>query len=214
MKIKHKAFWAAAGAIAVISTAALGTMAYFTDKDAVTNTFTVGHVGLTLDEKDVDNSKTGVTTEGRDKANSYHLLPGEKYEKDPTIHISKDSESCWLFVKIENDIANIIDMTDFNKQLADNGWSQLTVDGEAITNVYTHAKYEKGGNKDIVVFESFTVNGKSVVNPADGETVADGNYDLKDYAKKNINVTAYAIQADGFDTAAEAWKAEFTETDQ
>ena len=209
MKIKRKKMLATISSAAVISAAAVGTMAYFTDLDAVANTFTVGRVAIELDEKDVDGSKTYVTTEGRDRANQYHLIPGETYEKDPTIHVSEDSEDCWLFVKIENGIEGIIEKEDFEKQLSDNGWTQLIVDSNVVADVYTREKYERGSVRDIKVFNSFTVNGTKVESSANGKNVTEGHFDLEDYKDKSINVTAYAIQADGFETAAEAWKAEF-----
>lgn len=99
MKINRKVILAVISSVAVISAAAVGTMAYFTDHDAVVNVFTVGQVEIELDEKDTDGSRTDVTTEGRDKANTYHLVPGATLLKDPTIHISDNSADCWLFVK-------------------------------------------------------------------------------------------------------------------
>ena len=46
--------------------------------------------------------------------------------------------------------------------------------------------------KDVKVFETFTIKGDA---------------DVAAYESKKITVQAYAIQADGFDTAAEAWAA-------
>ncbi|MBQ7313552.1 MAG: hypothetical protein IJW81_08225, partial [Clostridia bacterium] len=101
-------------AAALVTASVFGTMAYLTDEEAVTNTFTVGKVGLTLDELDVDND--GDTTDNitvdntvRDQANEYHLLPGHTYIKDPTVHIDETSEDCWVFVKVENGLVKTID---------------------------------------------------------------------------------------------------------
>ena len=121
--------------------AAFGTLAYLTDSQSVTNTFTVGQVQITLDEADVDDTdKDGNTTE-RDTANVYHLLPGQTYTKDPTIHVDAKSEDCYLFVKVEKGIAAIEDEEkSIAGQMKDLGWAK--VEGE--DNLYVFAK---GGSK-------------------------------------------------------------------
>ena len=173
--------------------AAFGTLAYLTDSQAVTNTFTVGQVQITLDELDVDNSTPGEND--RDTANKYHLIPGQTYVKDPTVHVRADSESCWVFVKVDNGISAIecddADYVSVAKQVENNGWTSL----EGVTNVFYKA-WEKGtADRDLEVFESFKVDGS--VN----------NTGIADHANSQIVVTAYAIQAAGFDTASAAWTA-------
>ena len=88
-----------------------GTLAYLTDKDSNVNTFTVGKVDILLDELDVDNDEdtsditTGTSGNGqRDKANEYHLIPGQTYTKDPTVTVKADSESSYIYmiVTVEN----------------------------------------------------------------------------------------------------------------
>ena len=68
-----------------------------------------------------------------------------------------------------------------------NGWTAV----EGATNVYAYKATVTAG-QDIKVFENFTIKGDAAV---------------ADYAGKTITVEAYAIQADGFTTAADAWKA-------
>ena len=72
--------------VALSMAAAFGTLAYLTDSEAVTNTFTVGQVHISLDETDVDASgvKDGDT---RVKANTYHLIPGQTYTKECTVTV-------------------------------------------------------------------------------------------------------------------------------
>ena len=122
----------------VIAMSVAGTVAYLTSQDSVANTFTVGKVKITLDEAKVDTNGAAVTSEGRVKANSYKLIPGHTYTKDPIIHVDANSEKCWLFVKVENGISAIEDSANSAKtiaaQLAANGWS--AVNGAA--NVYAY----------------------------------------------------------------------------
>lgn len=58
------------------------TLAYFTDTEDVTNTFTVGNVDIKLDEPE--------WTEGS------KLVPGTEISKDPTVTVVKGSEECYV----------------------------------------------------------------------------------------------------------------------
>jgi predicted ribosomally synthesized peptide with SipW-like signal peptide len=167
-----------------------GTLAYLSDHEQVVNTFTVGMVDITLDETDVDNSRESTTTDGRDKKNKYHLMPGKEYTKDPIVHVDAESENCWLFVKLENSLSAIITGTSIETQMTNNGW--ILIPGT--TNVYARAAANAGGD-NVPVFESFKID----------ETITD----LSAYSDAVITVTAYAVQAEGFATAADAWTATF-----
>ena len=94
MKTKSKALLLALCAVLLVAASVLGTMAYLTSQAEVTNTFTVGSVSITLDEAPVDENGEA-TTGTRVTENSYKLMPGHKYDKDPTIHVAANSEDCW-----------------------------------------------------------------------------------------------------------------------
>lgn len=193
MKTKSKALLLALCAVLLVAASVLGTMAYLTSQAEVTNTFTVGSVSITLDEAPVDaNGKK--TTGARVTTNSYKLMPGHEYDKDPTIHVAQNSEDCWLFVQITDEIAAIQDADTIATQMAAKGWTLVDADA----NVYAHNAIAKAGN-NVVVFESFKIKG-DVKNDA-----------LAAYANKTIKVIAYAVQADGFDSAAAAWTAAFAQ---
>ena len=193
MKTKSKALLLTLCAVLLVAASVLGTMAYLTSRDQVVNTFTVGNVAITLDETDVDNSTSNTD---RDQANSYKLMPGHTYIKDPIIHVGATSEDCYLFVKVTNEITAIEGDTTVAKQMTANGWAP--VNGAAGVYVYTQNNRTpavvEGGN-DVTVFNNFTISG----------TV--DNVTLAKYDNKTITVTAYAIQADGFEgkTASEIW---------
>lgn len=196
MKKTSKALLLSLCAVLLVTASVLGTMAYLTSQDQVVNTFTVGNVAITLDEKDVDNSTPGEND--RDKANAYKLMPGHNYEKDPIVHVDANSEDCYLFVKVVNEIANIEAEKTVAQQMTEKGW--VAVDAANGIYVYTTDKTNpavvtKGSN--ITVFENFTIAGN-----VDNTTLAT-------YANKTITVNAYAIQADGFagKTASEIWAA-------
>lgn len=93
--------------VLVIGCTVGGTIAWLTaSTDAVTNTFTVGDINITLDET------TGA---------EYKMVPGNILDKDPTVTVLADSEACWLFVKIEES-ANL---KDFITYAVADGWTQL-----------------------------------------------------------------------------------------
>ena len=190
MKLK-KAMLALVCALALVVGSVMGTMAYLQDQtQVVQNTFTVGKVGISLDEANVD--VYGVVTEGRtETGNEYKLIPGHKYAKDPTVHVDADSENAWLFVKVENGISAIeaAGDTTIAAQMEVNGWT--IVDGE--TNVYAY-KDIVVKDADVTVFSNFTLKGDAAV---------------ADYATAKINITAYAVQVDGFTTAQAAWDATY-----
>ena len=189
MRTKTKALVLALCAVLLVVTTVFVTMAFLTSEDSVQNTFTVGEVTISLDELDVDDSDNDSSTTDRDKANEYKLIPGKNYTKDPTIHVGAKSEPCYLFVKVENGLVNAeaAGDTTIAKQMEANGWFLVA----GTENVYYYGTATDitavNGGVDKVVFEEFTI--------ADEANVAD-------YKDAKINVTAYAIQAEGFDNTA------------
>lgn len=105
MKSKHKALLLSMCAVLLAAVSFFGTLAYLTDKDTVTNTFTVGSVGLKLDEAEVNPDGTYKTDhDKRVQQNAYHLLPGHTYCKDPTVTVEAGSEDAYvrMIVTVEN----------------------------------------------------------------------------------------------------------------
>ena len=173
----------------------MGTMAYLTSQDSVTNTFTVGNVAITMDETNVDQDKDekGIIPV-RDKANDYKLMPGQSYTKDPIIHVDAESENCWLFVKVENEIAVIEGENTVAAQMEENGWTLV----DEAKKVYAYETIVTAGT-DVTVFRTFKI----------ANTIT--NEQLAAYNEKTIRVTAYAVQAEGFVSYDAAWASAKTE---
>ena len=199
MKTRSKDFLSMMCAVLLIAASVMGTMAYLQDKDTVTNTFAVGKVDLTLDEAAVNDDGTPIDGADRVKANNYKLMPGHEYTKDPTIHVDSESEDCYLFVTVENEIANIEADPTIKAQMTANGWNVVNETAGLYVYGPTNAPTEVTGGTSILVFGKFKVAG----------TV--DNTDLASYKDKTIVVDAYAVQKDGFEnkTAAEIWSATF-----
>lgn len=198
MKKKTKALMLVLCAVLLVTASVLGTMAYLTSTDQVVNTFTVGKVAITLDEAKVNADGTAVTPAERVKQNAYHLLPGHTYTKDPTVHVQANSEDSFIFVKVENGIANYEAGTTIAAQIAENGWTPL----EGVANVYYKAYTKSAEITDIPVFGHFTI--------ADRANAADSWNNFS--AETKVTVTAYAVQQDGFASAAAAWGETFGAT--
>lgn len=185
MKTARKALMLILCAALLVSATVMGTLAYLTSQtEVVTNTFTVGNVKITLDETDVDlyGVKDGET---RVIENEYKLIPGHTYVKDPIVHVAAGSEKCWLFVKVTDDIVTIQDTATVAAQMEANGWTVVA----GTEGVYAYESIVDAG-KDVKVFENFKIKGDA---------------DVATYAEKTITIQAYAVQADGFGTAAAAW---------
>lgn len=220
MKNKSKVLVLILSAAALVAASVFGTMAYLTDSDQVTNTFTVGNVTLGdgdeeagLDEalvneygqpinNDTDKTVVDLSEAPRVQTNDYKLLPGHSYTKDPTVHIKNDSESCWVFVKVENGISDIEKndegYTTVAKQITDNNWTPLTNETNVYYKMWDKASAVSGEpTSDLIVFSNFAIDGDDV----DAE-------DLAANANDTITVYAYAVQYDGFeDNPAGAWDA-------
>lgn len=198
MKTKRKALLLTFCAVLLVVASVLGTIAYLTANDTVTNTFTVGQVAIKLDEAKVNPDGSPVEGVARVKENSYKLLPGHEYTKDPTVHVNAVSENSWIFVKVENGIAayeaNTTDYKQIADQITENGWTAL----DGVANVYYKSYAQNAAGADLVVFKNFKVS--------DTANTVDGWANITEKSTKVI-VNAYAIQADGFDTAKEAWDA-------
>ena len=198
MRTKTKALVLALCAVLLFVTTVFVTMAFLTSEDSVQNTFTVGKVEITLDEAKVDSYGNEIANAERVKENEYKLIPSHTYVKDPTIHVDSNSEDCYLFVRIQNDLGS----DGVINGIANNGW--VLVEGtQDVYCYYGVTDGETNSTKQIVkpgedkkVFDTFTF----------GEKANPNNYDT---ATKNakIIVTAYAIQADGLSekTPAEIW---------
>ena len=200
MKTRSKALLLMLCAVLLVTASVLGTMAYLTSQDEVVNTFAVGKVAIKLDEAKANADGTLVEGADRVQANSYKLLPGHTYSKDPVIHVDANSEDCYLFVKVVDEIAGIEADTTVAAQMANQGWVAVT----GVENVYVYTTDKTNpaavsASEDVTVFNSFTVKGDVT------------NEGLTAYEDSTITVTAYAVQKDGFEgkDASEIWNTAF-----
>lgn len=229
MKTRNKAFLTLFSMIFVVAASVFATVAYLTDSETVTNTFTVGNVNITLDEADVnvrgealdkDGNVTNVPEEiVRVKENTYHLIPGQTYRKDPMIKVVKGSEESYLRM-----LVTINQIKDLKKILGDDflpetyvtGWDPTVwqcvaavSDTEKDTVTYEFRYKEtvdaSEADEDIMLeplFTHFTLPGEM-----NGEDLA-LIYSRTDAADRlEITIIGHAVQAAGFADADAAWAA-------
>lgn len=111
MKTKSKALLLTLCAVLLIAASVLGTMAYLTSTAKVENTFTIGKVEIKLDEAKVNADGIPVEGAARVQANSYKLMPGTTYTKDPTVTVKAGSEESYVRMKVTfNNAAALMEM--------------------------------------------------------------------------------------------------------
>jgi len=160
------------------------TLAYFTDDDAATNTFTVGNVSIDLTEPEWDENGSEDAPE---------VYPGEALAKDPTV-TNDGLNPCFVRVSVEGldclgDAGMITYRTDYVDGALGTDWV-LHSDG-----YYYYTKVLAAGETTDALFDQ-------IVIPT-GLTNGDGE------AEFDIDVTAYAVQAQG---AKPSWSAVQTMT--
>ena len=174
-------------AAVLVAGSVMGTLAWLTDTEEISNTFTVGDIQITLTQNDNMDKK---------------LIPGTKVEMNAKVTVKANSEKCYLFVKVENEISEI--QQTIEGQLTDNGWEKLN----GVANVYYYKNAIPTNNEEVPynVFQSFEIAESASSN------------DLTGYNNKKIMITAYALQATAVTVPAEgnletalatAWTANF-----
>lgn len=208
---KFKALLVVACALLLVAASVFGTMAYLTSTDTVTNTFTVGKVNITLDEAKVNTDGMPVTPAERVKKNSYKLLPGHTYTKDPTVTVKAGSESSYVKMTV----------TFSNAKELDAIFAPTGADLISIFKGYDSTEWiAKGNTKDTTAnTRTYEFWYKDAVGAPTADVALDALFDsitvpgtitgeqLATIADMTITVNAYAIQADGFANATAAWEA-------
>lgn len=229
MKPKYKALLLLLCAALLMSVSVFGTLAYLTDQEAVKNTFTVGSVGLKLDEADVKPDGTYETdASSRVQTNEYHLLPGHTYIKDPTVTVDKGSEEAYIRLvvtvnsidRLEKALPDSKYYADLdNDSQADDFALELLLDGSWNYDEWHFYKYTESADGKTGTYEfryHTTVDASDATDDVKLEPLfekikvpgeLDNTY-LAYLDDVEIIVKAHAIQADGFENNEDgAWTA-------
>ena len=169
-----------------------GTMAYFTDTETVTNTFTLGNVDITLTEPSwVANNALG-------------LMPGATVAKDPTI-TNVGASSAYVFLKVEEPCYGTSKVFNYTVNSA---WSVVgtagSCTGSGVNTIETVYAYGSTNMTELqtstaapALFSNVTVNGT-----LDGTAVT-----ALTSGTIQMILTGYAIQKDNLasTTPASVW---------
>lgn len=215
----------AAGAVAA------GSLAFFTDRGSIANTFMVGDVSLDLDEAAVDEEGELVLDDNgepadRVKSNEYHLLPGKTYVKDPTLTVKAESEEAYLRIMVTVNCMEALDkifaadkMKDVKLEDIFGGYDPETwlyagatrdAEADTITYEFRYKEAVEGDREEDIVlpplFETMTV--PEAITMAQLETLEDFEISLEGHG---IQTASFKDDEEtGLSAEDQAWQS-FTE---
>lgn len=214
MNAKRKGLILVFCAVLLVVASVLGTMAYLTSSDEVTNTFTVGNVAITLDEAVIGTDGKAVDKEkDRTSDDQFYnkIQPGLTYDKDPMVTVTANSEDSYVRM-----ILTISKSAELDAIFAPDGAVMTDIFGE-----YDGKTWIYKGNVENTAdnTRTYTFWYKEIVPTATIDTKLDSlfetvtipgditNAQLATIGGMTITVKAEAIQADGFGTPEEAFAA-------
>ena len=125
----------------------------------------------------------------------YHIVPGVDIVKDPVATVLKNSEDCYLFVKIDEENWPIFTETDSTTRKVDYavaaGWTKLE-DG-----VYYREVNKSADDQDFHILKGDKVTVSRSLTKVELSTVT---------TQPKLTFTVYAVQRSGVDTPAAAWE--------
>lgn len=226
--MKKKIFVVALVVCIMAISIASASIAYFTDTESATNTFTSGNVAIEMTEATVKEDALGHLVEDTATARKEASETGETFDygkifpmqtiyKDPTVQ-NTGSESAYIgaIITIKNDEGTIDDL------LTVKGEANKTAVNEFITglvsNGYTVKYAEVKDNSDAVIaLQIYIVKTDALASGATAVPFFTGvkipsTWDNDEMAKcktLSISVKAYAVQTAGFADANTAFEAAF-----
>lgn len=188
-----------------------GAIAYFTDTDTKTNTFTIGNVDISLTEGGWDALADANKNDIPDVAED--MMPGESVTKDPTINNLSTKNPAYVFAKVEVPCTTIVASATTSEELftytTNAGWTELSSAAVACTSggTATHVYYYGTGGTLTALAKAAdastpTPTSKPVFSSVTLRSTLKGNEGLT--GNKNIVVTGYGIQTEGLTSTAPA----------
>ena len=187
-------------ALALVAALAVGaTLAFFSDEDTATNTFTMGKVDINLDE-----SNDGGQSWVEDGLEFEKLVPGDTTPKMARVTVAEDSNDCYIAVTValecnefdaetrkgftaeeqEQLMAAVADAVDESK------WTVETQEDGSLLCVY---KEVCAAEAKVILFEEITL-------PLGDKFVFGNNLAEEEFS---LVLNAYAVQADNMEKLME-----------
>lgn len=157
------------------------TLSWLSDtSERVVNTFAGGAISIVLDEAPVD--AYGNAIEGdRVTSNSYKYVAGATLDKDPTPTVLAGSESCYVFIFVENELGDDL----FTLNIDTQSWLQVAQSDGNTLYIYSSSVDASQSSQDMVLNPIFTQ-----VQVSQDLT----QQDVEELGEKTICTTAYAVQ--------------------
>jgi len=170
------------------------TIAYLTDTDTATNTFTIGGVDITLTEPN------WVATSGE------NIVPGQTITKDPTITNVSTTNDAYVFMKVE--VPCTTTSTPAPREIftytVNSSWTEIPSAATTCTNgKATHVYYYGSGSlsalaKNNTATPALFAQVKLVQDLTNDELTNLG------HTAKDMVITGYGIQNDGLESTVPA----------
>ena len=191
-----------------------GAVAYFTDSEQKTNTFTIGSVDITLTEDGWDALADTNNNDIPDAAED--MMPGESVTKDPLINNVSTKNPAYVFIKVVVPCTTIVAPATTSEEIftytVNAGWTELPSAAVACTSGgnATHVYYY-GSNGTLTQLDKAANSSTptSTTNPLFStislRSTLKGNEGLTD--QKQVVITGYGIQTTGLSstTPADVW---------
>lgn len=206
-----------------------GTMAWLTASSMeVKNTFTDSDISIVLDESKHNDDGT-LDTDTRVNGNSnYKMIPGHTIAKDPMVTLDKDSEACYLFVQVTENLGAWSD-NDQTKSFKDylsyavntTNWTALADNSGVYYKKVDDPKTAPTAGYAVLKDNEVIVSGDNVTKPmmdeidgvdSDGKTDTDEAKAEID-ARPTLTFKAYAVQLYTGAKNEDGTKVEFTAVD-
>lgn len=154
-----------------------GTAAWLAAKsEPIASTFTFGDINITLTETD--------------HQEQIKIIPGVDISKALKVTVQANSVDCWLFVKVEETGTFVPDKVTYS---IDDGWTK----GNGAIPEGVYYREVKGVTAD----EVFPVLKDDKITVSKELT----KQEIQNITGPTLTFTAYAVQREGIDTAADAW---------
>lgn len=156
-----------------------GTAAWLAAKsEPIASTFTFGDINITLKETDRQERPT-------------KIIPGVDIPKVLKVTVQANSVDCWLFVKVEEAGTFVDGKVTYS---IDDGWT--TGNGAIPEGVYYREVKGVTADKVFPVLKGDKITVSKELTKEDIRNIAD---------EPTLTFTAYAVQREGINTAADAW---------
>lgn len=153
-----------------------GTAAWLAAKsEPIASTFTFGDINITLTETD--------------HQEQIKIIPGVDIPKDLKVTVTADSVDCWLFLKVKETGTFVDGKVTYSM---DDGW----IKGNGIPEGFYYREV-----RDVTADREFSVLKGDKITVSRTLTKAD----IQNITDPTLTFTAYAVQMEGINTAAEAW---------